>query len=649
MRPSPADRERCERGVPESRVRPGLSRVQETIPITDAGHQHVDTTASQDASAGLGAGGNVRISAVPGRTHLLTVALEDYYHNFGRVIARSHWNRFEKRVERSTTRALDLLDEFGIRATFFTLGWVASTLPELVREVARRGHEIASKGYHQRNLREMSPTEFRDDLARSREALEHASGQRVVGYRAPGWLKPSDVWALEVLAEEGYRYDSSVKPLLFRFHGEPSRRLAHEIVVGERRIWEFPISTLGPEGLAFPIGAGNYFRQLPESMVRRAVARWERQYSGPFTMYFHTWELDPDQPQITAAPLIARIRYYRHLDRFADVLRYYLARYRFTGIRDYLGISPENDSPENDSPENDSSPDMPDAYLADLGVTRSAVTVVSASIRPPDDSASAGPRTPVTVVIPCFNEEHTLPYLANTLESVEQTLADRYELEFVFVDDRSTDDTWGSLTRLFGDKANCQLMRHPINSGVAIGILTGIRAATTEIVASIDCDCTYDPHELGNMLALLRDDVDMITGSPYHPEGSVRNVPAWRLSLSKGASALYRQLLHQKLGTYTSCFRIYRRSRVLNMHLTRGGFLGIAEMMGKLDLNGSKIVEYPTTLNVRVLGYSKMKVMRTITGHLGLMLELLWLRAFGERPAGSTAAPAQAPVEGRQW
>ena len=297
MRPSPSDRERHERELSESRVPSVLSRLQETGPTTGAGHQHVAMAASPDASAGLTAAGDFGVSAVPRRTHLLTVALEDYYHNFERVIARSHWDRFENRVERSTMRALALLDEFGIRATFFTLGWVASTLPELVREVANRGHEIASKGYHQRNLREMSPSEFRDDLTRSREALEHASGQRVVGYRAPGWLKPSDVWALEVLAEEGYRYDSSVKPLLFRFHGEPSRRLAHEIVIGERRIWEFPISTLGPEGLAFPIGAGNYFRQLPESMVRRAVARWERRYSGPFTMYFHTWSSIPISPR----------------------------------------------------------------------------------------------------------------------------------------------------------------------------------------------------------------------------------------------------------------------------------------------------------------------------------------------------------------
>jgi dolichol-phosphate mannosyltransferase len=111
----------------------------------------------------------------------------------------------------------------------------------------------------------------------------------------------------------------------------------------------------------------------------------------------------------------------------------------------------------------------------------------------------------------------------------------------------------------------------------------------------------------------------------------VRNVPAWRLSLSKSASALYRFLLHQKLGTYTSCFRVYRRSAVLDLELQRGGFLGIAEMIGKLDLAGFRVVEYPTTLNVRVLGYSKMKVVPTILGHLSVMLQLLGLRLFGAR------------------
>jgi dolichol-phosphate mannosyltransferase len=141
------------------------------------------------------------------------------------------------------------------------------------------------------------------------------------------------------------------------------------------------------------------------------------------------------------------------------------------------------------------------------------------------------------------------------------------------------------------------------------------------------------------MLPLLTDGVDLVTGSPYHAQGSVRNVPSWRLALSKSASALYRVLLRQKLATYTSCFRVYRRSSVLDVALDRGGYLGIAEMIGKLDLAGSRIIEYPTTLNQRVLGYSKMKVVRTVLGHLSLMFYFARLRWGLARETPRARAP----------
>jgi polysaccharide deacetylase family protein (PEP-CTERM system associated) len=556
--------------------------------------------------------GDGRAHAPAGRSNLLTIALEDYYHNFGRVIERSHWHRFERRVERSTLRALDLLDEFGISATFFTLGWVANTLPEVVREVARRGHEIASKGYHQRSLRDLSPAEFRDDLHRAREALERASGQHVVGYRAPGWIRPSDLWALQILAEEGYVYDSSIKPFLTAYASEPHRWLAHPDQFGDRTLWSFPISTIRVAGLSIPVGAGNYFRQLPDALIQRVVAQWERRHDAPFTMYFHTWELDPDQPQITAASPLARIRFYRNLDKVPRILRHYFSRYHFVGIRGYLGLPV--------IPVPSELPDTAPVPVADEPA-RAATRV-----RPVDPGTPPRERMPVTVVVPCYNEEHALPYLSNTLDSVEASIGDRYALQFIFVDDHSTDATWSVLHRLFGEKPNCTLLQHARNRGAAIAILTGLRAARTPVVASIDCDCTYDPHELEWMIPLLSDGVDLVTGSPYHGQGSVRNVPSWRLALSKSASAMYRVLLRQKLATYTSCFRVYRRSSVLDVVLDRGGYLGIAEMIGKLDLAGSCIVEYPTTLDQRVLGYSKMKVVRTVLGHLSLMLHLARLR-----------------------
>src|SRR5262249_45432502 len=151
--------------------------------------------------------------------------------------------------------------------------------------------------------------------------------------------------------------------------------------------------------------------------------------------------------------------------------------------------------------------------------------------------------------------------------------------------------------------------------------------ARTEIVCSIDCDCTYDPSQLACLVPALTTHTDLVTGSPYHPAGRVFGVPTWRLFLSRTASYLYRRVLRQKLHTYTSCFRVYRRSAVLQLDLKCNGFLGIAELIGKLDLNGFTIAECPANLTARAHGVSKMKTTRVLVGHLFLLCELLVLRA----------------------
>ena len=162
-------------------------------------------------------------------------------------------------------------------------------------------------------------------------------------------------------------------------------------------------------------------------------------------------------------------------------------------------------------------------------------------------------------------------------------------------------------------------------------------------MCSIDCDCTYDPLQLENLLPLLTDGVDMVTGSPYHPDGEVRNVPGWRLFLSKSLSGLYGIVLHQKLATYTSCFRVYRRSSVEELHIREGGFLGVAEMLGRLDLGGGRIVECPAVLEVRLLGRSKMKTVRTIFGHLRLLASLAFARITGRRAIDPAANESPVP------
>jgi hypothetical protein len=180
------------------------------------------------------------------------------------------------------------------------------------------------------------------------------------------------------------------------------------------------------------------------------------------------------------------------------------------------------------------------------------------------------------------------------------------------------------MTKAFSTKPWCKIHKHTINCGIAAAILTGMRAAKHEVVCSMDSDCTYDPLKLKEMIPLLTTGVDLVTASPYHPQGQVLNVPSWRLSLSKGCAWLYRRLLTNKLYTYTSCFRVYRKSSILQLPLKHMRYLGIAELVGLCDIHGMKVVECPAVLESRIIGQSKMKVANTIVGHLKLMFQLAW-------------------------
>ncbi len=543
----------------------------------------------------------IRVEASP-RKHVLTIAVEDYFQATALqgIVPSRQWARFERRVENNTRRTLDLLDACGAKATFFVLGWIADEMTELVREIVVRGHEVASKGYHHRPLREMTTGAFREDLLHAREVIERAGRRKVLGYRiATGSFGLEDLWALDVLAEEGFAYDSSMYPRLRSIGGEAWRRFPFRHVSPRGDvIVEVPLSSYRAAGLSIPFAGGNYFRQLPHALAKRVLREWDARYEAPFVLHFHVWELDPEQPSITAAGALARVRQQRNLARMPERIRDHLQTYRFGGVADYLGLVPAalEERPRPPAP---------------VRLATRATTL----------------RTPVTVVVPCYNEELVLPYLANTLKELRRDLESFYDLRFVFVDDGSSDRTWDDLHRLFGSLPSCSVIRQPRNMGVAAAILAGIRASSTEVVCSIDCDCTYDPHQLAGMIPLFGDGVDLVTASPYHPDGGVLNVPAWRLALSKSLSRMYRVVLGEKLATFTSCFRVYRRSAFIDLDLHESGFLGVAEMVGLLAMRRARIAEYPALLEVRMLGRSKMKILRTILGHLRLLGRFAFLRA----------------------
>lgn len=539
------------------------------------------------------------------RSHILTVQLEDYFHGvaFRRVVDKSRWSRFEARLEQNTLRVLDLLEETGSKATFFVLSTVAASYPKLLAEVLRRGHAIGSAGVTQTSFRHLSPQDFREEARRSKDSIEAATGRIVRGFRmADRRLSTRDLWAFEVLAQEGYVYDSSLSPSAFQFLGHAAHTSFHRD--GRWGIRELPLPSLSLLGYRIPIAGGNYFRQFPESLSKIAVEHWMRLRSEPFIMYFRVWDLDRHQPRITGAPWLAQVRHYRNPSVMPELLTYFLQRYRFTSAEEYLDLPSEAAERVLEPP-------------ASIVQTPTAARV----------------RVPVTVVIPCFNEELVLPYLANTLGGLRDLLEPSYDLTFLLVDDGSSDGTWQSLHRIFGADPRFRLILHPINRGVAAAILTGVKNASTEVVCSMDCDCTYDPHELAHMIPLLSEGVDLVTASPYHPEGAVVNVPAWRLGLSRAASLLYGAVLRLPLHTYTSCFRVYRRSAVEDLALREPGFLGVAELLGELALNGSRIVEHPAVLETRMLGRSKMRVLQTALGHLRLMTRFL-LRRHNRAAAG---------------
>jgi dolichol-phosphate mannosyltransferase len=238
----------------------------------------------------------------------------------------------------------------------------------------------------------------------------------------------------------------------------------------------------------------------------------------------------------------------------------------------------------------------------------------------------------LSVIVPCHNEADALANLKTAIEGLRSALAGSFELELLLVDDGSTDETAALMCKYFEDEPRVRILRHEPRRGIAAAIATGLQQARTEIVASLDADCTYDPLELVSMLRLLSDDVDLIVASPYHPQGGVENVPAWRLSLSRSASRLYRLVLRNKLHTYTSCVRVYRRSSVVDLPVKNSGFVGVIELVWQLDRRGGKIVEHPAVLKSRVFGQSKMRVARTALAHLRLLSRAAWLRLCFVRP-----------------
>jgi dolichol-phosphate mannosyltransferase len=236
-------------------------------------------------------------------------------------------------------------------------------------------------------------------------------------------------------------------------------------------------------------------------------------------------------------------------------------------------------------------------------------------------SSAAG----LSIVVPLKDEQDGIASLFVELDQLAASLADVADCDFVLVDDGSTDTTWSLLEQHAAERSRVRLVRHEHNRGVAAAIRTGMLATDSALVASIDGDLSYDPMELRAMLPLI-ESADVVTASPYDARGGVRNVPGWRLFLSKTLSGCYRVLLRSSVRTWTSCFRIYRRASVAELPLEHEGFLGTAELLVRVLRRGGRVAEHPCVLEARLLGFSKLRVARTVLGHVGLLWRVLWRR-----------------------
>jgi polysaccharide deacetylase family protein (PEP-CTERM system associated) len=269
-------------------------------------------------------------------SHVLSIDVEDWFQveNYAQAVPREQWPRCELRVADNVRRLLDLLSAADVRATFFVLGWVAERLPDLVGDIARAGHEVASHGWSHTPIWRLSEAAFSDEVSRSRALLEELSGHRVIGYRAPTCsITKSTVWALGALRRAGYRYDSSIFPVHHDRYGIPDAPTAvHRRAEG---IWEIPLSVLEFRGARLPVAGGGYFRLYPLWLTRWAIRRLE-QAGRPAVVYLHPWEFDPGQPRVRGLGWLRAFRHRVGIARNARKLVLLLRAFRFAPARTVL-------------------------------------------------------------------------------------------------------------------------------------------------------------------------------------------------------------------------------------------------------------------------------------------------------------------------
>ncbi len=272
----------------------------------------------------------------------MSIDVEDYFQvsAMAPYIARSDWDTLECRIERNMQRILQMLDQHQIKATFFTLGWLAKRYPEMIRQIVANGHELASHGYGHQRVTDLSAVQFHQDVSQAKAILEDISGVEVIGYRAPSFsIGATNLWALETLQQTGHRYSSSIYPVQHDHYGMPDApRFAYR-PQGEGGILEIPPTTVRYGGRNWPASGGGYFRLLPYVISKGLLSRVNQLEGQPGVFYFHPWEIDPQQPRQPGMAAKSRFRHYVNLHKMEAKIRALLQDFQW-GRMDQVFLYP---------------------------------------------------------------------------------------------------------------------------------------------------------------------------------------------------------------------------------------------------------------------------------------------------------------------
>lgn len=302
-----------------------------------------------------------RMTDLPSNDHsiaqcAMTVDVEDYFQvaAFDKVIKRSEWGtKYPLRIERSTNRILEIFSEHNVKATFFMLGWVANSCPQLARAITENGHELASHGFNHERATSQSPIVFRQDVQRSKALLEDITGGQIKGYRAPSFsINPQNEWAFSVLAELGFLYSSSTYPVKHDHYGALDwPKLKYRRPEG---IYEIPIPTLHKFNRSVPIGGGGFFRLYPYDLSKVLINRFIRETGLPYSFYFHPWEIDHQQPRIAGITLKSQFRHYLNLNRMEARIQHLLTDFSWNTMSHVFQLDGLTDDSKSTNQKNDS-------------------------------------------------------------------------------------------------------------------------------------------------------------------------------------------------------------------------------------------------------------------------------------------------------